>query len=427
MTHKDWQISNATMVYDQSIHRRSGMYIQNGRIREHFQLDSEDPSILNLNLHGFFVFPGLINGHDNLLASYYPFKGNTEQEGKKDGMNPSYLNWLVWDNELKASSLFRERMNLDISDLYQLGSYRNILSGVTTVVDHIPSYVRKPFENNLLPRLLNDFGISHSCCSYSLQWGNGIRQEYQYAAERKLPYVIHIAEGFDEESKLSLQKLDEEGALGEYTVLIHGLSLSEYDLDRIAKAKSHLVCCPVSNHWIYNSSPPIAKALDRGINVCLGSDAAMYGSTNLLEDMRASSRNYSKASGKDLSAKTILEMVTSNPAAAFQLKNHGSLAVNSIADFFVLKGKYPQDPFRSFAEAEIPEIFLVVRDGYPLYGDASLEKIFSVQDIELDHFSIHGSDKVVKRQIWDNGKSLQFLTKETIDQKPLDFMPITME
>ena len=257
--------------------------------------------------------------------------------------------------------------------------------------------------------------------------GKWYQARISICCRKKAPYVIHIAEGFDEESKLSLQKLDEEGALGEYTVLIHGLSLSEYDLDRIAKAKSHLVWCPVSNHWIYGSSSPIAKALDRGINVCLGSDAAMYGSTNLLEDMRSSSKNYLEASGKDLSAKTLLEMVTSNPAEAFQLKNHGSLAVNSTADFFVLKGKYPQDPFRSFAEAEIPEIFLVVRDGYPLYGDASLEAIFSVQDIELDHFSIDGISKVVKRQIWDNDKSLQFLIKETIEQKPLDFMPITME
>ena len=122
----EWKVSNASLVYKDKIEKISGFTIQDGLVSEISSKEASKSDAVDLNLHGLFVFPGLINSYDRLMASYYPFQGSQRP----------YKNWLAWDNELKSSSLFRQRILFDPLELYQFGSYRSILSGVTTVVDH---------------------------------------------------------------------------------------------------------------------------------------------------------------------------------------------------------------------------------------------------------------------------------------------------
>lgn len=383
MNSQEWQITNATLATGAAIETTSGLHIADGKIQTMLGSGEDVPELLNLNLHGLCVYPGWINAHDSLLATYEAFQG----EGAP------YMNWLAFDNQLKGSPLFKERMLVAVEDLYRLGAVRNLVAGVTTVADHIPHFVREPFQNSDLPvRLLPDFGISHSICSYSLDWGDGARAEYEKAAAANLPYITHIAEGFDPESKTSLRRLDREGALGEHSVLVHGLSLSPDDLDLIAERGASLVWCPVSNQAIYEAQPPIAEALKREINVCLGSDAAMYGSPNLLADLRMAGDILGQAG---LGPELALDMVTANPARALRLQSTGVLAAGRSADFVVLKGKYPRDPHRSLTHADLSEIYLVVRDGLPLYGEEIFEKIFSEMGLLFDRVSVGGGRKII--------------------------------
>lgn len=383
MNPQDWQITNATLADAGAIQSTAGLHIVDGRIQAILSGGEDIPDLLNLNLHGMCVFPGLTNSHDSLLATYESFVGD----------DAPYLNWLAYDNQLKSSHLFKERMLVNVEDLYRLGAIRNLVSGVTTVVDHIPHFVRQPFQESSLPvKLLPDFGISHSICSYSLDWGDGPRAEYEKAAAANLPYITHIAEGFDPESKTSLRRLEKEGALGEHSVLVHGLSLSLEDLDLIAKRQASVVWCPVSNQTIYEATLPVAEALKREINVCLGSDAAMSGSPNLLADLHLAGDVLAEA-GYGL--ETALAMATENAARALRLKQTGKLSAGMTADFVVLKGKYPRDPYRSLVEAELSEIYLVVRDGEPLYGEELFEQIFSEMGLLFDRISIGGSRKIV--------------------------------
>ncbi|MBX7059260.1 MAG: amidohydrolase family protein [Leptospirales bacterium] len=382
-----WQITNATLVEADSSRRASGLLLSGGKIeRELAPAESED-NLLTLNLHGLFVFPGWINGHDSLIASYLPFKGE----------RAPYLNWLAWDTELKSSALFKERMFLEVSDLYRLGAYRNLISGATTVVDHIPEFVRGPFVGKLPVELLADYGISHSICSYDLRWGDGPRREYERAEKLDLAYITHIAEGFDPESRQSLARLDEMGALGERSVLVHGLALSESDLDRIAERKASLVWCPAANLHIYGKTAPVERALQRGINVVLGSDAAMYGSQNLLQDVHAASGYFQSQLGQDLDPAQLLAMVTVNAARAFRLKDRGQLRSGARADLVVLRGKRPQDALASFVTAELDEIYLVIRNGQPVYGEETLEKAFTEHGLTFDRITVRGSRKLIQR------------------------------
>ncbi len=417
----EWRISNASLVSEEKLEKLCSLSIKDGLLYKlpEQREDTEKTDLKEVNAHGFFVFPGLINAHDSLLATYQCFRGT----------NHPYHNWLAWDNEIKASPLFRKRMLLDPAELYQLGSYKNIFSGVSTVVDHIPHHVRLPFAKQCLPHLLKDFGIAHSMCSYALQWGEGIRQEYAYAQENNVAFIIHIAEGFDDESKLSLQRLKEMGALGEHTVLVHGLSLSPYDLDDIAESKAHIVWCPASNLHIYHKTAPIKEILERGINLCLGSDASMYGSPHILHDLRTASEYYQEMYEESLKAEQILRMLHSNPKKAFRIECAQSTYPwdeASTADFFVLRGKYPDDPCRSLCEAKLEDIYLVVCDGKPMYGRKEMEAAFSAyaaEEIERFFCKTDGQERIVIRKQEAQSSIHQIMAKAKAEHS-LSFMPI---
>ncbi len=406
MIDRAWQITNATIVSGDpadEVRRTSGLRVQGRHIEAVMDAGEELDDLLTLNLHGLAVFPGLINSHDSLLATYHAYTPEDRP----------CLNWLAFDNQLKASALFKERMLLGSADLYLLGAYRNLVAGTTAVVDHIPHFVRRPLTEQTPIALLDDFGISHSICSYSLGWGDGARREYERAAENDLPYIVHIAEGFDAESAGSLAQLDAEGGLGEHTVLVHGLALSDQDLNRIAEVGASLVWCPVSNLKIYDRTMPVRKALERGINVCLGSDAAMYGSANLLADLAAAAQHLEQHGGFD--GAQLSAMVSTNPARAFRWKDRGHLRQGGLADFFVLRGKDPVDPHRSLTHAELSEVYLVVRNGRPVYGDESLEKVFTEAGVIFDRLSIGGQSKIMEAGLKKLLESIRSVTGRSDD------------
>ena len=390
MSSAEWLISNATLVSAGETRTTAGLHFASGRIASQIAAGDDTPELVNLNLHGLAVYPGLVNAHASLLATYEPFAGAGA---------PSYLNWLAYDNQLKASALFKERMLVPVGDLYRLGAFRNLISGVTTVADHIPHFVRAPFQDDpTLPvRLLGDFGISHSICSYSLDWGDGPRAEYERAASAGLPYITHIAEGTDPESRNSLSRLDRDGALGEHSVLVHGIGLSESDLDLIAERGASLVWCPVMNETLYDKTLPIGAALERDIPVSLGSDAAMLGSPNLLAELRRAGELLNAAGRSGAEA---LAMATTRAATALRLpEGTGTLDAGAPGDCVVLRGKYASDPQRSLLEAELAEVYLVVRDGVPVYGEEQLEPIFTELGLIFDRVTIGGSRKIVVGQM----------------------------
>lgn len=398
--HPEWQINNGWIPgLDQ---RPVGVRMEQGKVSR--ILTAPDASCLTLDLHGLCLLPAFINSHDSLLASYLPFRGR----------NWPHTTWLSWDNELKASPLFQERMLLDVEDLYYLGAYRNLLSGSVFVVDHIPDFVRRPFEDELPVALLPDFGIAHSMSAYGLNWGRGIRTEYEWAVERDLPFVLHIAEGFDQDSRTSLRRLDEMGALGEHTVLVHGLSLSDDDLDRIAEVGAHVVWCPESNRFLYDSQPPVARMVERGINVCLGTDSAMAGGTDFLTSLRLA------ATLLEVDPTEILAMATVNAARAFRVPQRGALGAGQAADLVIFDHRRTDNLKGFLRELSLEDVFLVVRDGVPLYGDASLEHLFVAFQVETDRILIRKKERLARKGI---GALLRRIEALTGHEAAFPFLP----
>ena len=381
----EWQITNGRIVAEGGNVRPGGLVVRAGRIAKVLGPAASEPELLTLNLHGLPVLPGLLNAYDALPASFYPFAG----PGRP------YRSWVAWDNELKSSALFKERMLLELEDLYRLGGYRNITSGITTVLDHVPHFMRQAAPADMAVTLLAEFGISHIVGGYSLGWGDGPSVEYARAAEANLPYVTRIAEGFDADSRGALGALAAAGALGANTVLAHGVALSASDFAAIAQAGASIVWCPESDLHLYGVTLPVHEALAAGVNVCLGTDSAMSGSVNFGTTLRAAS-GFAAPGGERLPPTELYRMATENSARALRLPDCGSIRQGALADLVVLRTAESSDPFAALVAATPADIYLVVRGGVPEFGDAELEPVFTQAGVLFDRIKINGRSKIIR-------------------------------
>ncbi|EIE02023.1 amidohydrolase family protein [Leptospira licerasiae] len=407
----EWEIVNSKAVTPQGVMENATIRIKDGRISSISPGVPKDVLPIRINLRGNFVYPGLINAHDHLLGTYLP----------KVGTNRPYLNWLPWDNDLKSSVVYAERQQLEPEQLYLLGSYKNLISGVTSVLDHIPHFVQKPFLDKSPIRILERFTLAHSICSYSLGWGDGPQIEYARAKEGNLPFVTHISEGFDEESKNALRELNALGCLGENAVLVHGIAFDGEDIKTVSKTKANLVWCPESNLFMFGKTAPIREILEAGINVSLGTDSPMSGSINIFQEIKSARDFFAKEYGKELDPKIVFKMVTENPAKALRVENDlGKLEIGKKADLLVLSSE-KEDAYQTLCSADLKSVRLVVKDGKPSYGDLSLKDFFDETGVTGREIKIAGTDKYLAG---DPLGLLESVTRALGYKKDLAFFPV---
>ncbi|TGL56659.1 hydrolase [Leptospira ognonensis] len=370
-----------------------------------------DPSNkLSYDLRGKIVYPGFINSHDHLLASYLP----------KIGGATKHNSWLAYDNLYKSSGVFAERQQIEIELLHYLGAYKNLLGAVTSVQDHIPHNIHKPFLDSLPVKLIHNYYLSHSLGNYSLGWGEGPALEYKLAAQANLPFITHLGEGLDEDSINSLKKLEKAEALGEFSVLIHCLPFGPREVEKIAKAGASVVWCPTSNLHIFGKTTNIKLFMDMGVNVCLGTDFSPSGSSNLLEELRFAKKLFFDLYEEEISDRTLLDWITVNPSKAFKIPNIGSLKAGCSADFVVFEEDEKSSEI-SISNKSSGQIDLIVIDGSPRLASIHHKKLFSDLGIDFEIIKLEGKDKIVA------GSPLSLLKQVSASvgyKKELAFLPI---
>ncbi|PJZ44068.1 amidohydrolase family protein [Leptospira brenneri] len=399
---------------------QSGSVYRNGKLEDlDLQVDGEKISNIDTNLSpktntfrvslkGKKLYPGFINSHDHLLASYLP----------KVGGNEKHKSWLSYDNLYKSSGVFAERQQVDPEILYYLGAYKNLFAGVTTVFDHIPHQVQNPFRGILPVKLISDYTIAHSVGNYSLGWGEGPALEYRMAEHAGLPFVTHLGEGLDDDSKQSLRQLEKMDALGGHSVLVHCLPFGPREVEKILEKGASVVWCPTSNLHIFGKTTNIKLFLDMGVNVCLGTDYSASGSVNLLEELKTAKSIYFGLYGEELPESTLLKMITENPRKAFRLGNPDALMPGLSADLLVVNDDKNKSEI-TVSDLSWKHIDLVVIDGYPIYGSEEYKSLFLHFGLETEELSIDGKIKLVAgspkkllKQVSDSvgyKKSLAFL------------------
>ncbi|MFC1504411.1 amidohydrolase family protein [Spirochaetota bacterium] len=365
---------------------------------------------ISVSLAGKFVYPGLINSHDHMLGTYLP----------RVGHGP-YLNWKPWDEDLKNSDLYKERGKLANDDIYLLSVYRQILSGVTTVSDHIPHFINESFIDRSPVRIIRDYALAHECSSYDLNWGDGLEKEIAKAKKKDIPFITHIEEGYDKEALEGITFLNKKKGLFKNSVLIHCISCSKDDIKLIAQKKANFVWCPSSNMFMFNDTADVRNFIKEGVNVTLGTDSPMSGSLNMLEELKIAKKTYKKFYKKEINSKVLFSMVTQNAAKAFKLDEQlGSIENGKYADMMVTK-KRSKDAYENLTKIEIKDIELVMRDGIPLYGTADFKDFFEKSKVAYQQMTLNGEDRYMVGDVRGLKKRIDKALKF---KKELDFLPI---
>ena len=363
---------------------------------------------------GFAAFPALINIHDHFNGNYLPKVGPPPGE--------YYLNWSYWDRDLKNSDVVKvERARTSVEERYFLSAYKNIFSGVVTANDHFPHEWNEPFIPRLPMLLVRNYTLSHACSSFDLKWGDGFEIEHARAVKNDFPFITHLEEGFDPETQAGIETLETAGCLDEHTVMIHCIGFSDEDIQKVRRAGAHVSWCANSNIFMFNVTCKIKKMLDAGVNVAIGTDSTATGSINLLEEMRYDRDVYRRMYGEDLPAKTIVNMVTVNPAKAFRIhKETGTLSEGRLADVLVIRQE-KDDPWESLVAARTEDIELLVQDGSPVFGGAASEELFAGRGVPYAKVAIRGRQMLVRG---DPAGLMESVRKAVGFRKVLDFMPL---
>jgi 5-methylthioadenosine/S-adenosylhomocysteine deaminase len=163
------------------------------------------------------------------------------------------------------------------------------------------------------------------------------------ADELEVPIHIHLHETRDEivqslreHGERPLARLDRLGMAGPQLVGIHMTQLEDPEIERLAETGSHVVHCPESNLKLASGFCPVARLIDAGVNVALGTDgAASNNDLNLLAEMRTAALLAKGVAGSAAAvpAEAALRMATINGARALGIDGEvGSLEPGKSAD-----------------------------------------------------------------------------------------------
>ncbi|MFN2328123.1 MAG: TRZ/ATZ family hydrolase [Chromatocurvus sp.] len=167
------------------------------------------------------------------------------------------------------------------------------------------------------------------------------------AAELDAGIHIHLHEtagevlqAIESSGERPIDTLNRIGLLGPRTQCVHMTDLGKQDIDLLAETGSHVVHCPQSNMKLASGTCPVARLLDAGINVALGTDgAASNNSLNLFLEMRSAALLSKLVNGdpSSLPAAQVLTMATLGGARALGLDERiGSLLPGKEADMIAV-------------------------------------------------------------------------------------------
>ncbi len=136
---------------------------------------------------------------------------------------------------------------------------------------------------------------------------------------------------------------DEAGGLGERTILAHAIHLSDRELARLVATGTRVAHCPASNLFLASGVMPLARYLDAGLIVGLGSDVAAGPELGIFYAMRvgAYTQNVLRVVAGDphpvLGPLDWLRMGSYDGARALGLENEiGSIEVDKEADLIAV-------------------------------------------------------------------------------------------
>lgn len=273
-------------------------------------LDGEPDEV---DLAGRWLLPGLVNAHDHLDFSNFPPLGS-----------PPYRSLYEWSAAVNAGAgdvRVQKALAMPVPDRAFLGGIRNLLAGVTAVAHHGPHH-RSMGRDEFPVKVLERYQFAHSP-GLTPQ----LRKTYR-STDRRIPWMIHAAEGLDDVCRAELGVLREANLVRQNTVLVHGIGLPEEAFPELAEAGVCVVWCPESNRFLYGATAPVGALRAAGVRVGLGSDSPISGVRDALSNLEAA-RDAAVLSDDDL-----LQLATVGSGEVVRMPV-GGITAGAPADFLI--------------------------------------------------------------------------------------------
>jgi len=174
----------------------------------------------------------------------------------------------------------------------------------------------------------------------------------EFKEEYEITFTTHASENqaevetvLEQYQQTPIHLLASYDLLDESTLLAHCVVLDDEEIELLAETGTHVVHCPESNLKIGSGIAPIAAMLEKGINVCIGTDgAASNNDLDILGELKTAAllQKGSNRNPELLTTKQALEMGTINGAKAYRLENDlGSLEKGKKADLVIMNFDKP--------------------------------------------------------------------------------------
>jgi cytosine/adenosine deaminase-related metal-dependent hydrolase len=327
----------------------------------------KDDSRLHLTFDNALAFPGLINSHDHLNFNLFPQLGNKKYK--------SYREWGPYIHKNFAAEIAAV-LKVPISLREDWGMLKNLLCGVTTVVNH----GEKLQTGNRLIHVHEHCHNLHSV-GFEKKW----RLKLNNPFKRQLPVVIHTGEGTDRRSHKEIDQLTRWNLLRRKLIGIHGIAMSS----RQAKKFRALVWCPQSNDFLLGKTAPVDK-LQQHTDILFGTDSTLTGSWDIWEHIRDAKRIGS------LSDDELYAALSTNAAHTWKLPS-GKIKKGKRADIVIARNSSSQDGLGEYFSVTPADILLVLCSGRMMLFDESLLPQLEGADLsEFSKVNINGAGKYIR-------------------------------
>ena len=156
---------------------------------------------------------------------------------------------------------------------------------------------------------------------------------------------IEVENSLKEHHLRPLDRLKKLGLVNDRLIAVHNVHANDSDLDLLTEAKSSMCHCPCSNLKLASGFAPVAKALQRGLNLGIGTDgAASNDKLDMLGETRLGAM-LAKAVAEDTTQATVhdmLEAATLGGARALHWDHEiGSVEIGKCADLIAVNLSLP--------------------------------------------------------------------------------------
>ncbi|MGC9116776.1 MAG: amidohydrolase family protein, partial [Conexivisphaera sp.] len=145
--------------------------------------------------------------------------------------------------------------------------------------------------------------------------------------------AAHVAETREARAAGDLEVVMDAGG---FSFIVHGTHLSWDDLAWLASRRVGLVACPRANGFFSGSEPPLASALEAGVELALGTDNSGWVAPDMWREMEAALRALRRQRPSLADPRVVLRSATLSGARLLGMERVGLIAEGWLANIVVL-------------------------------------------------------------------------------------------